>query len=195
MAIVVDQFSAEFSRTPFTKLPDTLRNQTNSPRAMVNFVVTQGVLSAKPLDDEQTLAVSVILPLEFAYRAMDVNMVIAQDVASSWNARPFLEVTNAIRGTAVGTTQFWPMILEAGQTGQASGSVEMLRPNIRGLPQHLFQSITPGVAPAITMKAANTQAAAGAAGTLQFLLTFLEYEIEQSWNANMFWPTQVYTRN
>ncbi len=195
MAIVADQFVSLFSRTTFRKLPDAQRNLTSSPRAMVNFHVDAGVLSAKPLNDDQTVAISVDLPLEFCYRMLDVNVVFRQDVASSWNARPFIEVTNGVRGLPLGNDQAWPLVMEAGQTGASGGSIEMVRPNVRGLPQMIFQTVFAGVAPVLTFRAANNQDPAGAAGTIDFLLTFLEYEVEQSWNANLYWPLQTYIRN
>jgi len=50
------------------------------------------------------------------------------------------------------------------------------------------------VAPTITYKASNPNAAVGAAGTVNCLITWLEYDIEQAERYPLFWPTMVYTR-
>ncbi len=197
MALVTTSITAVFSRTVFNKMPDWQRNQTSQPRALVQFHIDTVALDAKPINDDQLLIVSVNLPFQFAYRLVDLNLVIIQDVATSWTDVPFIEATNGIRGLPLGNDQRWPLTLQDSTlTGVPGGAFNMTVSAAHSpLPQVLFQSIAAGVSPVITVKATNQNTPAGAAGTVDFYMSFLEFEIEQAWNASMFWPLSILNRN
>lgn len=175
MAVVSDQFVSTFSRTVFIKRPDATRMFTAEPRAIVNFNVFNGTLSAKPLSDQQNIVVLVDLPLAFAYRMIELNCSISQDVADDWDRGVFLEVTNAIRSLEPGSVERHP-----------GTNTSLVRRNVTGVwaidfpvPRYIMQALRPNVAAAMSFEAGNQNAAAGSAGVINFYASFLEYEIEQ----------------
>ncbi len=149
---------------------------TGEPRAIVNFSLSSTAISLKPVNDQQNIVVALDLPVAFAYRMIELNCSITQDVADDWNRGVFLEVTNAIRNLALGATHRHP-----------GNSISTVRRNTTGMwaidldvPRYIMQALRPTVAPVITFEAGNENAAAGTAGTIEFFASFFEYEIEQS---------------
>jgi len=194
VAVVTDTFLPTISRTVFLKPQDMVREFTPVPRAILNFSVSAGVVSAKPLNDTQETQVSIVLPFEFAYRLVDLTQTVLQDVANDWGSIPYLEVLNGVRRIAQGTVMRFPWNLVDGfQTGGVE--LNMVRPiDGRGAPRVILQSILPRVSPVITFKAFNPNTPAGAAGTLDFFAAFLEYDIEQVERFPIHFPVTTYER-
>ncbi len=199
MAVVLDSLSGEFSRTVFIKPPDTVRGLTSMPRAIVNFNILNGVISAKPLNDTQELIVGITLPGNLAYRFLELSWSLIQDVANDWLPVAYMEVTNAIRSLGVGATQRHAIVLS--DTTRIPTPVEMWIATSRSvtpvsMPRYIFQTNprgSPG-SPVVTFKASNQTAAAGLAGTMNFYCSFLEFDIEQVELYPTFWPSNVYAR-
>ncbi len=194
MAVVEDQPTAVFSRMPFVKPSDGARSATAMPRSIVNFTLLNSVITAKPVNDQQELTVAVNLPREFAYRVLDLNCSLTQDVADDWHSHAYLEVTNGVRSLVAGSTQRHSVVIDQGLDRIPSatelwvGTFEPCR-----MPTYVVQAID-GVAPVVAFKATNRGAAVGGAGTFNFLLTFLEYDIEQAHLFPIHWPAIVYSR-
>lgn len=176
MAVVDDQFVSTFTRTSFIKRPDPTRMFTSEPRAMVNFNVFAGTVSAKPVNDQQSVAVAIDLPIAFAYRMIELTCTVSQDVAPDWERGCFLEVTNGIRALEAGSVQ-----------RHATNSIATIRRTTTGMwivnldvPRYIIQSVRPQITPTITFEATNNNAGVGAAGVINFFASFFEYEIEQS---------------
>lgn len=199
MAVVLDSLVGRLTRTVFVKPPDTIREWTDMPRAIVNFNILNGVISAKPVNDQQELIVSMTLPTFGAYRFLDFTASLIQDVANDWNPIAYLEVTNAIRNLQSGMTQRHairindalriPVPLEMWITDSSSSQPA-------SLPRYIFQrsQASQSAEPVVTFKATNQTAAAGAAGTLDFFASFMEFDIEQAERFPIHWPTMVYSR-
>lgn len=195
MAHVQDTFAPTSSRTVFVKPPDLLRDYTAIPRAIVNFSVSGGTVSAKPLNDTQETQVSIVLDFRFAYRLVDLTQTILQDVANDWGSIPYLEVLNAIRRVPQGTVMRFPWNLVDSFTS-AAAELNMVRPiDGRPAPRAILQGTVGGqISPVITFKTFNLTAAAGAAGTIDFWAAFLEFEIEQVERFPIHYPVTVYER-
>ena len=193
MAVVQDQFIATLLRTPFLKPPDMQRMFTAMPRALVQFHVITGTLSAKPVNDSQELQVIMDLPIEFAYRMVDGILTINQDVANDWENTGYLEVTNAIRGMPPG--QVNRHLITATDTVRFSPAVAQQLSVVDKLPTYIMQSNRQGVAAGgPDWRMINLNAGVGAAGTIEFYATFFEYDIEQVQMFPVHFPTLTYAR-
>ncbi len=197
MAVVTTQLVATLSRTVFVKPPDVVRQFTAIPRAIVNFNILNGVIDAKPVNDSQELLVSFTLDPTFAYKLVDLSMSLVQDVANDWNVRGYLELTNAVRNLELGATERHAVILD--DAIQTPGQSEMWIARmaaVHNLPRYVIQAPPGGggAEPVTVFRAVNQNAAVGAAGTMNFFLTFFEYEIEQAEFYALHYPVQVYER-
>ncbi len=192
MAVVQTNLTAAFTRTPFITPPDHQREWTAMPRALVNFDLLNGVLAAKPVNDQQELNISIALPATFAYRMLSFVVSVIQDVAHDWRNRSYLEVTNGIRGLQVGATSRYAMSNESLDRIPTLSEMFLSRFQ-RSPPGDVFQANF-GAAPVMSYKASNASAAVGAAGTVNCLATFLEYDIEQAQRYPIHWPMMIYNR-
>ncbi len=164
------------------------------PRSLVNFNVDDGVLSAKPLNDTAELFISIVLPVQFAYRFLTFTWDLIQDVAFNWQ-NGYMTVTNGIRGIAQGTSHRWHITNPSvDHIVTPVSEMKILHWSDHG-PTDILQSIVAGSSPVIVFKVNNVAAEAGAAGTTSFLATFLEYDIEQAQRFPIHWPTMTYGRN
>ncbi len=182
MAIVNSAPPSTFARVPFIKPPDSVRQVTAMPRAVVLFVVNASFLDAKPINDQQTLQVLCNLPLEFAYRLIDIEIRVRQDVAFAWQFGGELNVTNGIRGQPGLTTHH---SMTATESFSFSPITQQTHWVVQRPPTYIMQSITSGVSCFNDYRLVNNTAPAGAAGTVDFLARYYEYDIEQ---AQMFPP-------
>ncbi len=197
MAVVLDSLSATLTRTVFVKPPDLLRELGAMPRAIVNFNILNGVISLKPATDQQELIIGMTLDSNFAYRWVDLVWSLVQDVAFDWNARGYLELTNAIRNLVISATQRHMVILDDVQRVPQGGEMILARGQafVSSIPRYIIQrppSIDAG--PTITFKATNQTSAAGAAGTTNFYASFLEFDIEQAERFPLHWPAMMLER-
>ncbi len=179
MAVVTDSLVATLSRTTIVRAPDYIRELTAWPRAVTNFAILNGVLSAKPLNDQQTLLVSIVLPPSFAYKLVDFNASALQDVANDWDAFGMIEITNGYRQIEAGATQRHSIQIDKPNRGANAEAWIARPPVVEALPRYVIQAVAPGISPVIVFRVTNSTAAAGAAGTTNFLAAFYEYDIEQ----------------
>lgn len=194
MAHVQDSYVTTINRQVFLKPPDEIRQFTSMPRALVHYHVTDGVVSAKPLNDTQETQVSIVLDFRFAYRLVDLTQHIIQDEANSWMAVAYLEINNGLRGMPAGVTSrhAWSM---ADSLTSAAGEMSVARPlSAEAGPRYVIQSVLQGVSPAITFKSFNITATAALAGTISFMASFMEFDLEQVEGFPVHWPIPVYTR-
>lgn len=183
MAVVLDGFTAAFKRVPYIKPPDLSRMFTAIPRALITFVVNQATLSAKPTNDQQTVQVSFSLPVTFAYRMIDSQMMVRTGGAGSagtafdFNAGGELQITNAMRGQSLGVTT--RHLLRSTGVFSFATITEQRFWAIDRNPSMILQAISAGVANVLDWRVVNNSAGATPAGTVNFLCTMYEYDIEQ----------------
>ncbi len=196
MAVVLDSLATTRTRQVFTRPPDLLREYTAWPRAITQFHILNGVISAKPLNDTAELVVSFVLELRAAYRMLEFNASLTQDTAADWRPVGYIELLNAIRGTPAGTNTRHPVvILDTGIRDSSDDEMwvaDVERPG--GIPRYVIQATRQGIAPTVNFMALNANAAAAAAGTFNCYMSFLEYDIEQVEHLPMHYPVAVYRR-
>ncbi len=195
MAVVLDSLSGGQTKTTFIKPPDTVREWTAMPRALINFDILNGVISAKPENDSQELIISMTLDPTFAYRFLELAISLEQNQAANWQRQGYLELTNAIRGQALGATQHHLVPNSVVTRVPQGANMWISHPDVAySLPRYVIQQRSIGAAPVITFKAVNTIAAVATAGTVNFHCTWMEFDIEQAERFPIHWPALVYTR-
>ncbi len=182
MAVVLDSLTATFRRTVFVKPPDMARLVTAIPRAIVTFNVFNGVISAKPLNDTAELIIGMSVDPSFAYRWIDLMWSLDVDAAFDWNARSYVELTNAIRNLETGMTLRHVVVSDDVTVVPGPSERIMARTGVDPVVRYIIQvppSAPVGTAPVITFKASNETAAASLAGVTSFYASFYEYDVEQ----------------
>ncbi len=178
MAIVADSRTLENNRLPFLKPPDMSRMQSPMPRAMMNCVLHNSGISAKPINDQQTLTVAVDLDPSFAYRMIACEITIVQDVAFAWQFGAELQVSSALRGVRINQIFHHSMVAVA-ESFTTSPIVQQVHYAMSRLPTYIMQGRGAGFAPIVNWRMVNNSAPAGAVGTVSALVRFYEYDIEQ----------------
>ncbi len=154
------------------------------PRGMLHFALDGVALDAKPEGDQQHLRISGVLPQGFAYQFVQIGMSIEQDVAANWQSRPMMRIVNWTPDTIAGVHLVF--VLEDSFEFADAGAVSPVTV-LRGLgeegshplaKQIMFQ---PGRGiMSFSLLAVNEVAAVGAAGTVDFQASFLEYDLNQA---------------
>ncbi len=152
------------------------------PRAWVHFVVDDDTLDAKPINDDQHLRISGALPAGFAYTFQQIGFSLRQDVAKSWSNRAVLRCVNWIPNA--GLTQHIPYTMEDTDEFADASAVQPMA-TLRGIDtgagvmgrQVIFN---PGTTASFSFLASNESDPAGAAGTVAFVASFLEYDLTQA---------------
>ncbi len=177
-----------------------LRELTSMPRAMVTFNILNGVISAKPDSDTQELIISMVLDTSFAYRMLDLNWSLIQDVANSWLNRGYIEITNGIRNLEIGATQrhiiTFDDLIRIPVPSQMIAARAPSTNTVSDIPRYVIQvpAVNPQAGPTITFKATNQTTPIAGTGTTNFFASFLEFDIEQAERFPMHWPAMVYQR-
>lgn len=192
MAVVSDVLASTITRTVLTKPPDAVRQFTPYPRAILNAHVFNGSVTAKPLNDQAELTIGVVLDPKFAYRLMDVNIHLIQDVAFDWNNLAFIEIVNGIRNLTAGAVERHVVELEDVLDSTATG--EMWITGRLRIPRFIIQAVGSNTI-FFNFFATNQNAAVGGAGSLNALFRFFEYEIEQAEYFALHYATLVYGTN
>ena len=165
------------------------------PRAIVNYNLLNGVISAKPVNDTQELTISLVFEQNFAYRFLEMTCSLTQDVANDWSLGCYLEITNAIRNTEQGSTQRHVFVLQ--DIFRPGSSEAWIARSVAqdNSPRYLIQTLpSTQAAPVVVFRANNQTADVGAAGTVNFYCSFLEYDIEQVERFPVHWPVSTWAR-
>ncbi len=192
MAVVTDVLDSTIARTVLVKPPDAVRQFTPYPRSIINAHVFNGAVSVKPVNDQQELVVSVVLDPKFAYRLMDVNIHLIQDVAFDWNNLAFIEIVNGIRNLTSGAVERNVVELEDVLDSTATG--EMWISGRLRIPRFIIQA-TGDDTIFFNFFATNQNAAVGGAGSLNSLFRFFEYDLEQAEYFALHYATLVHGTN
>lgn len=195
MAVVLMSLTAVRSRQVFIKPPDTVREFTSMPRALVQFSLNEAVIDLKGSTDQEELIVSMVLDPEFAYRLVDFDASLTQDTANDWTPGAYLELTNVHRSVGVGLSDRHVFTMSDTFRVPQGGEMWVLRPlDLHALPRYIIQSANQASGPVITFKATNQNTAAAAAGTFSMYAMFLEFDLEQVERFAVHWPLPVFSR-
>ncbi len=187
MAIVDTIPTLAITRQPFETPPQVRTMWGMIPRGFVHFALDGVTLDAKPINDDQHLRISGVLPAGFAYQFVQVDMTLAQDVAASWTPLVLMRCVNWIPNAAAGihlvfslqsTFEFadaaavTPVEVMRGIAGSGEGAGYGFGRQIIFNPQ--------GGAISFSFLAVNETDPAGAAGTIDFIASFLEFDLTQA---------------
>jgi len=195
MAVVLMSLAAVRTRQVFIKPPDSLREFTSMPRALVQFHLDEAVIDLKGATDQEELVVAMDLDQEFAYRLVDFNASLTQDTANDWTATCYLELSSAHRATPAALGNRHPLTMNDTTRVPQGGEMWIARPLDRhAMPTYIIQSSAPASPTVITFKATNQNTAAAAAGTFSMYAAFLEFDLEQVQRFPVHWPQPIYDR-
>ncbi len=192
MAVVTDVLVSTLTRTVMVKPPDAVRQFTPYPRAIINAHVFNGAVSVKPVNDQQDLQIGVVLDPKFAYRLMDVNIHLIQDVAFDWNNLAFIEIVDGLRNLADGAVERNVVELEDVLDSSATGEM-WITGQVR-VPRFIIQAVGNNTI-FFNFFATNQNADVGGAGSLNSLFRFFEYDLEQAEYFALHYATLVHGTN
>ena len=198
MAIVDTIPTLTITRQPFERPPQQDTIWTNIPRGFLHFALDGATLDAKPINDDQHLRISGVLPPGFAYQFVQIGMSIQQDVAASWGARPIMRFVNWVPNTVHGAHLVFVLedCFEFPDAGAALPVTVMRGLGEAGSHPMAHQLIfQPGrAALSFSLLAVNESDPAGAVGTVDFLASFLEFDLTQATRFGVQTPTPVMLR-
>lgn len=96
---VIFQMTAQY--LPFERPPDPRTLWTAIPRGLRGFVVEDGTLPLKPVNDTETLHLQATLPGNFAYVFAGMSLSLRQDRAGDWFSKYTLSLTDYHQGSLV----------------------------------------------------------------------------------------------
>ncbi len=177
MAVVLQAFAAVQTRVPFIKPPDMPRMATAIPRSILRFSFSSLTVDIKPVNDQYTGQVAIVLPTTFAYRMIDMNWAIRQDESPNYEPVGVVQVSNAMRNEALGLVISHAMPSHPTLTFASIGGERIW--NVERIPTYIMQSIGSNSSVGVDFRVVNVTAAAAAAGFSSFYCQFYEYDIEQ----------------
>lgn len=184
MAIVDTIPTLLITRQPIERPPQSDTMWGAIPRAFVHFRLDGATLDAKPVNDDQHLRISGVLAPGFAYQFMQIGMTLEQDVAASWLNRAIMRLVNWTPSAGHGAHMVFT--LEDGFEFADASAVSAVTV-LRGLASrgafpigHQIIFNPGGGAISFSLLAVNETDPAGAAGTIDFLASFLEYDLTQA---------------
>lgn len=174
-ALVSDAHTAEIAYTPYQRPPDAAALRTAIPRGLRSFVVRKAVLALKPVNDTELLSINAILAPGFGYVLNELHVNILQDRAAQFEANGMLVIADSSRALEDFDYRI-PLAFENysnnGTNTQAMGT----RVPAGILPR---TPVVPQSGSLVSMRFANLDATAAAAGTVNGLISFWEYDLEQ----------------
>lgn len=195
MAIVDDIFAPTITRQPFERPPQAETLWGAIPRGFIHFPVLDGVLQAKPINDDQHLRISGVLPAGFAYQFIQIACTIDQDVAASWSTVPILRCVNWVPGNAASQH----MVLSSSAVNEfADNSAVEPRMILRTMQQAsgfewgrqiLYQASRAAISWSFLQT--NEADPAGAIGSVDFVASFLEFDLTQAQRFGVQTPVPV----
>lgn len=179
MALVIQTIIPVESYVPYERPPQPAALWTAIPRGLLSFVVDSQQLDLKPINDTFLLQINATLPPQFAYVMTDCNFTLAGAIdLSKFDNSVNLNLQNFFRttvGLSVGLNGNWRQDffntnlsnqLRVMQKAQEWPNEVLLAP-----------SGTTGVLTSFT--ATNQDAGATVAGTVNYYISFWQFDLEQ----------------
>ena len=179
MANVAVAITMEPTYLPFERTPDNVALWTAIPRGLRGFVVEFGTVTAKPVNDTLTLALTATLPQNFAYVFADIALSVRGDTASDWDSEYSLNLQRFYQGDAHGIAlamnwsfDFATMNLDRATLGQGHTAIQQR-------PTFPMWAPSTGAGIGIVINAFNSAAAVAAVGNVSAYINFWEFDLEQ----------------
>lgn len=146
------------------------------PRGLKSFVVRDGVLALKPVNDTELLSISFTLPAGFGYVLAEVHLNIEQDRAADWESSGLLLLSN-IDSAHADMSYRQPLGFVSVSNGGTALDVRATRLNSGTLSRIPIFPAQSGVF--TSLRFSNLTATAAAAGNVNAVCSFWEYDLEQ----------------
>jgi len=176
MALVSDIHTPDIAYTPYQRPPDAAAIRTPIPRGLKSFVVRGAVLAAKPVNDDLLLTVNWTLPGGFGYILNELHLNIVVDRAIDYREWGILRVSS-VSTALTGFDYRYPIFTEAMSNAAGANNVRGTYVRAGTL---MRTPIVPGQAGSTaSLSFANQVDTVQAAGTVDALISFWEYDLEQ----------------
>lgn len=192
MANVAVAIDMDATYLPYERPPQPQTLWTAIPRGLRGFIVELGTLTAKPVNDTETLVLSGILPANFAYVLSEISLTIFQDEADDWQGAYTLNLQNWYQGF-LGVSTNWTIGF-SNIAALGGGSKTNGRDTLDYLPRGPMWAPRGTSGIQITIQTFNSQAAVAAAGTVSAYINFWEFDLEQARKYPINAPIPVHSR-
>ena len=176
MANVAVAIAMEPTYLAFERPPDVAALWSAIPRGLRGFTVDFGTVTAKPVNDTLTLALTGTLPGNFAYVFSEIALSVRVDRAQDWDSEYTLNLQNFYQGSVAlamnWSFDFSTMNLDRQTLGQGHTAIEQTPRAPMWAPRG-----TTGIQ--IVINAFNSAAAVEAVGNVSAYITFWEFDLEQ----------------
>lgn len=175
MALVSDAHTAEIAYTPYQRPREATALRTAIPRGLRSFVVRKAVLALKPVNDTELLSINATLNPGFGYVLNELHVNILQDQAGAFEDEGILLLADpspALTDFDYRIPLSFVNYSNNGTNLQARGT---------RVPAGILARtpIVPQSALLVSLRFANLQATAATAGTVNGLVSFWEFDLEQ----------------
>lgn len=178
MALVIQTEVSVGSYIPYERPPQPFTLWTAIPRGLQSFIVDGLALDAISVGDDALLNITAVLPPNFGYVMNDCNLTLAQEGAgANWDGNFNLNLQNFYRapGLSLGLSGNWVQdMVNAAQDGSTKNSSIVQ-------PWPSFPIIgtegTSGIQ--VVVSTFNNAGVAQLVGTIQFFLSFWQFDLEQ----------------
>ncbi len=175
-ALVSDIHVAEVAYTPYVRPPQDLTRFSAIPRGLKSFVVRAATLAAKPVNDDLLLTISWTLPAGFGYILNELHVNIIDDRAIDFRDDGIWRIGNTTAATQ-GMNYRYPIPWRAMSQAAAGNDVRGTAIPAGTL---LRTPIIPGQgATTNSLSFTNSVDTVAAAGTVNAVISFWEYDLEQ----------------
>lgn len=177
MANVAVAIAMEPTYIAYERPPDQQALWSAIPRGLRGFVVETGTLTAKPLNDTETIVLSGTLPGNFAYVFAEIGLTLRQDTMSDWDSEYTLNLQNYYQGGHLGLSGNWNFDLAIfGLIGDGRGAGHTATDPVPRAPMWAPRG-TSGIL--IAISSFNSANPAAALGTIDCYINFWEFDLEQ----------------
>jgi len=176
-ALVSDAHTAEVAYTPYQRPPQAQLITTAVPRGLKSFVVRDATLALKGSADTELLSINWTLPAGFGYVLNELHVNIEQDRAQDWVGMGQYLLSNSTPANKGFDYRMALQFSSYSQNGTTLGVASTRNITTGTLSR---TPIVPGREGAFnSMRFANLNTTAAAAGKVNALASFWEYDLEQ----------------
>ncbi len=177
MALVTVALGLIPTYTPYERPPQPVTLWSAIPRGLQSFTLPQTALTAKPINDDELITLTATIPPNYGYVFADSALHITQDVASDWDPFYTINLQNFYRAPL---SQSVALSLVSNEPFETSG-FGTVRAGAAKSTAFSYPIIgSPGTTGIqINIQATNGANPAGATGTLQAVISFWQFDLEQ----------------
>jgi len=180
VALDIQIINASSSYVPYERPPQPMTLWSAIPRGLQTFFLAAATLDAKAINDDFLLSIRATIPPNFAYVMNEVSWTISQDRALDWEDVCLLNLQNFYRGLDLNNpvSGNWMNPTQSLDQGGVSDVRTMGNGTLNWPTSPMIGTAsTTGIQ--INFQAINGAAAAAAAGTVDFFISFWQFDLEQ----------------